>query len=994
MVRAPQAVGCRVVTPHRLALALAACFGPLWAVAAPQGGVVVKGAASIAQSGAITTIDQSSHQATINWQGFSIGAAETVRFKQADASAITLNRVIGTERSVIDGVLSANGKVFLVNANGVLFRKGSSVATGSLLASALDISDADFAAGRHVFQARSTAGEAAVVNQGMLSAAEGGFVALLGRSVSNEGLISASRGTVALAAGQRVSLRFDAGSLLGVSVDEGTLNALVNNQGAVLADGGKVWLTARAADGLLSAQVNTSGLIRARTLDDLRGEIVLNAVGGQTHVAGTLDASAPTQGNGGTIETSGHSVQVADSARITTRAAQGRTGSWTVDPDGFTVGSGGDISADALARQLADNNVALSSTAGSGQDGDLTVKDAVSWAANTTLTLSATRDVRVNAPITATGEHAGLVLQAGGDYLIDTAHAAAITLSGAQASLSIQGSDYTLVHDMAGLLALSTADSQASGHYALAQDIDAVGSSLGSSPLPVLSGTLAGLGHDISHLSVVGPDASSYNQGLVGTITASGTVRDLGLVDANVSALMSVGALAGENDGHIVNAYSSGSVSGNYYVGGLVGLNLGSITSSYSSAQVSGATYDVFYSAIGGLVGGSVGGSISDSHALGKVAVISSDLETSLMYVGGLVGDNINATIARSYAKGDVIVSTNGTYVGGLAGESVGPQAVISDSYATGQVTGGQGPVGGLVGSNGYGASITGSYATGAVSGLAGSGPTSAGGLAGENLADSTITGSYATGNVSGSSTYLGGLVGGNAGSIYDSSASGTITATANNSLGGLVGSNGGLISGSHATGDVVGEYAGGLAASNAGTIVDSSASGNVTGSYAAGGLVGANVGSIANSQASGTVDSQYVAGGALVASNSGSISNSGATGTVRGAPNTSGDPLTGDNTGTVSGSRYQNAAAASQLGSLDSAAVRGEAAQPVASPAAAPAARPPVQLDAKLVVLDPASYSANIRRIEVDGKVYELEDDSAAAKAPGRAASAAPPTR
>ena len=102
-------------------------------MAAPQGGTVTSGSATISQMGSVTRIDQSTQRASINWQGFGIAAGETVNFNQPNASAITLNRVVGNERSVIEGALNANGKVFLVNSNGVLFTRGSSVNTAGLV---------------------------------------------------------------------------------------------------------------------------------------------------------------------------------------------------------------------------------------------------------------------------------------------------------------------------------------------------------------------------------------------------------------------------------------------------------------------------------------------------------------------------------------------------------------------------------------------------------------------------------------------------------------------------------------------------------------------------------------------------------------------------------------------------------------------------------------------------------------------------------------------
>ncbi len=654
----------------KVCFAISALFlsylSPGWA--APQGGAISSGAAAITQAGSVTRIDQSTQRAAINWQGFSIGAGETVNFNQPNASAITLNRVIGNERSVIDGVLNANGKVFLVNSNGVLFGKGSSVNTAGLVASTLSISDADFEAGRYVFKGNGSKGS--VINMGTLTAANGGYVALLGGTVSNQGVIVATKGTVALGSGEKSSLNFNGDSLVSVSIDEGALNALVENKGAILADGGKVFLTARAADELLGSQVNNSGIVQARTLDDLKGDIVVHAYGGTAHVAGTLDASAPTYGDGGTIETSGRSVKVANDAAISTKAANGKTGTWTLDPDGFTIGAGGDISGATLGSQLSNNNIVIESTNGNGADGHIHVNDAVSWSANTALTLTATNDIRINAPITATGASAGLNLNYSGDYRIDTDHGASVTLSGAGASLAMSGQAYTLIHSMSDLEAIDDAGGVAAGRYALAGDLDASGKTYRNTVVSALSGTLAGLGHSISNLTILEPQQTgpvAVETGLIGTAQSGSRIRDIGLANVNVSAYGSVGALVGDSSGSVSQAWSSGAVTGIKNLGGLVGINRGTVDRSYSAAAVTGSSLYDGYGNMGGLVGQNSGTDslISNSHATGNVTAsnVSSTVNSS---IGGLAGANARGTIANSYASGRVTVSDNTVTVGGL----------------------------------------------------------------------------------------------------------------------------------------------------------------------------------------------------------------------------------------------------------------------------------------------------------------------------------------
>ncbi len=373
---------------------------------APTGGQVVAGQAGIVQTGNQTTITQNSALAIINWQSFSIGANQGVQFVQPGASSIALNRVIGADPSVIMGSLTSNGQVFLINPNGVLFGSGSSVSVGGLVATTMSLSDSDFMAGRHRF---TGAGSGAVVNQGTVTANGGGYVALMGRTVRNEGVISARLGSVALAGGEAVTLDVAGDGLLNVAVTTGAVNALVENRGLVQADGGRVLLTAQAAGSLLNTVVNNTGVIQAQSLQNRNGTILLLAdmTTGTVNAGGVLDASAPTTGNGGFIETSAAHVNVAAGTRVTTAAANGRTGHWLIDPLDFTIGSasGNNISGATLSAQLVTNNITINTAGAGAGNGDIFVNDAITWSASgapTTLSLIADRDVNINAAITAT----------------------------------------------------------------------------------------------------------------------------------------------------------------------------------------------------------------------------------------------------------------------------------------------------------------------------------------------------------------------------------------------------------------------------------------------------------------------------------------------------------------------------------------------------------------------------------------------------------------
>ena len=284
--------------------------------AAPTGGTVVQGSGAISSPDAQTTqIIQSSDKLIVNWQGFGIGANERVGFTQPSSTSVALNRVTGADPSVLLGQLTANGQIFLINPNGVVFGQGAVVDVAGLVASTLDIADSDFMGGRYVFVAGE--GSGSVVNQGTIRTTDGGYIVLAGSQVQNEGVLEARLGTVALGAGKQVTLDFAGDGLLHFAVDGAAVAANVANKGLIQADGGRVFLTARAAGDLIGTIVNNEGIIEARSLVNRGGVIrleasdpvnnngvlgwqenlgkVTNAAGG-IHNSGTLDVSAAEAG--------------------------------------------------------------------------------------------------------------------------------------------------------------------------------------------------------------------------------------------------------------------------------------------------------------------------------------------------------------------------------------------------------------------------------------------------------------------------------------------------------------------------------------------------------------------------------------------------------------------------------------------------------------------------------------------------------------------------
>lgn len=282
--------GTALVAASLLALtgAQSIAAGPA-ANALPTGGSVVGGSAAITQSGARMDIVQSTNRAAVNWQRFDVGSGAHVNFQQPSSSAVTVNRVISADPSSIHGRITANGQVWLLNPNGVAFGKDARVDVGGMVASSMSISDADFMAGKNDLQRQGAIG--AVVNEGTLTAGDGGYIALLAPEVRNQGVISARMGSVALAAGDAVRLDISGASLISIAVDAATIATLVENRQLVQADGGKVFMSAQVARQLVNSAIPTSSASATGITTAADGTVSLTNEGAAVN-RGTIQAGA------------------------------------------------------------------------------------------------------------------------------------------------------------------------------------------------------------------------------------------------------------------------------------------------------------------------------------------------------------------------------------------------------------------------------------------------------------------------------------------------------------------------------------------------------------------------------------------------------------------------------------------------------------------------------------------------------------------------------
>jgi filamentous hemagglutinin family protein len=918
-------------------LFLAALFAPP-AGANPTGGAVTTGTASISASSTHQTIDQKSEDVVIDWSSFNIASGQTTQFVQPNAQAIAVNRIGGGNASQIMGTLDANGRIVLINGNGMLFGKGSQVNVGTLVATSTDDTDSNVLAGKFTQAGNQNA---AIVNQGSIRAAQGGLVALVAPTVTNAGTINVKFGTVALGAANKFTVDFAGDGLVSFAT-QGDVNgkATATNSGSLI--GANISLTARAAEGLATGVVNMSGLALAQSARNEGGTIVLDAgdggdisvshatlaasgangggsiaIGGWNQNAVDIDAASvlnasamnagnggaisvisnntsfaghaiaqggAQSGNGGTIETSGHDLAFSGAA-VDASAAHGAGGQWLLDPYDLTVDGSAAATIDSTLNSGTGVTLQTTATGTSGPgiqnpsgNGDIVIAAALSWHSAANLTLEAYHSIFVDAPITVTGAGSLTMLTndggTGGDLFFDGGNA---SFAKPTAALSINGASYTLVDNIATLAANIASDP--SGDYALARNYNAKSDGIyTSSPISTaFSGSFEGLGNTISNLSI--DDTTDADVGLFASTANGSVVRDVVLSHAVVK-----GYAAGASIGGLIGTMAEGSSVDNSSVSG-------TIVGDYAFCQSC-----LFSVGVGGLAGSSAGG-ISNSSSSASVWS-----EGQYDYTGGLIGAD-SGTIANSYATGEVhgsddpragglvgvdnATSTDNSYatgavsgagtnvsIGGLAGQATG---LIEYSYATGNVTGGTDNAGGLVGIEG--GTIEYSHATGDAYGH------EVGGLVGVeqggNSISNSISNSYATGTATGGyDATAGGLVGLNFFcNITDSYATGAVSIGNAKSPSEGFGSAGGLV------GDL-----------EPSTITSSYATGTVSGgAYTdVGGLIGENLGTVDGSYATGAVSGGKFANVGGLSGEGADISNSYATGSVSGGMDSTDGGLVG----------------------------------------------------------------------------------------------------
>ncbi|WP_303795107.1 autotransporter-associated beta strand repeat-containing protein, partial [Sandarakinorhabdus limnophila] len=715
---------------------------------------------TIATTANSRTITQTGARAVINWTSLDVASGHTLTFVQPNASSIVLNRVIGSPvvgsanviaRSQIDGTISANGQVWILNPKGIVVGSTGSINVSGFLATTLGLTDEAFAIGN----AFSLSGEStdAIVNGGTITTASG-YVVLAGNRVTNSGLIQAEMGTIALGSGQAFSVSFSNDKLISFAIPTSAVDGGLSqaSTGQLLANGGRILMTARAAADTAATVINVEGLVQAQTVSMVNGQIVLDAgMAGVTDIRGTLDASGGTTISAGTL-------QIGNG---------GTSGSIT----GNITNSG------ALVFNRSDSLVYSGSISGSGSlnksgAGTLTLTGANTYTGDTTISAGSL--------IIGTAGTAGAgALSIASGSVFEYASSANQTISGAitgAGSLSKSG---------AGTLTLSGANTYSggttisSGTLTISSD-----SNLGTGNLTLNGGTLEAIANTVISTTrsiALGSGGGSLAANTGVSLDYAGTISGAGDLTKSGAGTLT---LTGDNSYNGGTTISAGTLQiGN---GGTSGSVNGNITN--NGALVLNRSDSVTYS---GIISGTGSGTKLGSGTLtltgtntysGGTTISAGTLQIGDGGTSGSITGNITNSGALVFNRSDSlaysdIISGSGS----LSKSGAGTLTLSGANIYTGNTTISAGSL--IIGSAGTAGAGALSIAIGSVFEYASSAnQTISGAITGAGSLSKSGAGTL---TLSGANTYSGGTT----------ISAGTLTGTASNSFGtGAIANNGALV--------------------------------------------------------------------------------------------------------------------------------------------------------------------------------------------------------
>ena len=613
-------------------------FYPLHAFATPSDGLVVKGVATISQSGLSTTINQATARAVIDWRGFDIGANERVQFIQASQSAIALNRITGGNPTSILGQLAANGRVFISNPNGIVFGAGAQVDVAGLMATTMSMNADDFMSGKMAFNQGIANASSYVVNQGEIRIADNGFCFLVAPAVQNSGTIVAQLGKVVMASGDSMTIDFNGDGLTTYTISGKALDnilgpdgkpftAAVSNSGSVKAPGGDIVMVGNtASNNIFASVVNNSGMLEATSLVSKGGSVTLNAGDGDAVITGSINVSGTGTGQvGGSVEILGNRVGLFGNAAID---ASGTAGGGTVLVGGDLHGQGGVPTASQTVVSSGASIKANATDVGNG--GKVVV-----WADNST---------SFNGSIEARGGAAG-----GNGGFVETSGKQTLAFNGNVDTRAPQGLTGTLLLDPTNITISTSGDTGTMVQYLAGTFTDPATSpsNLNTTTLQIQLGCTSVIVDTAS--SLVGPN---------GWIEVMTPILDWS--NSNSLTLKAKSNITIDSGATITNS-SSGVV--NFYADGAVALN--------AAVSLSGGAFTVAgYSGSGSAASFTANSSGSINTFGGSVNIASGGSIAVAGLSGGLV--TLNSVGAITQVSGTISGSTVSLNTTGGASSTIG----------------------------------------------------------------------------------------------------------------------------------------------------------------------------------------------------------------------------------------------------------------------------------------------------------------------------------
>jgi filamentous hemagglutinin family protein len=306
-------------TRRNLSIVICLCINlvfPYTIFALPQKGSVVSGQVDMSASARQMNIHQHSQKAIIDWQSFNIDSGEMVRFVQPNVNAAMLNRVTGFQPSLINGMMQANGNVFLINPNGILVGQSGVIQAHGFIGATLSIDNTDFLNNSFTFRFQPGTSLGKIINRGLIESNDAGFVSLLAPQIENHGTIMANMGKIHLAAGERIKLSFVENDLISFAIAPedmpSSTNTHIENTGMIQSDAGEILISAKTAGDMVHSVVNNSGVIEATSLVNDNGVVRLTGAD-EIHNTGIIDVSGV---KGGQIDVSANTIVITEHSEL------------------------------------------------------------------------------------------------------------------------------------------------------------------------------------------------------------------------------------------------------------------------------------------------------------------------------------------------------------------------------------------------------------------------------------------------------------------------------------------------------------------------------------------------------------------------------------------------------------------------------------------------------------------------------------------------------